>query len=48
MDVKITFLNGKLKEEILHDSTKGCTIYGQENKVWKLHKSLYVLKQAPK
>ena len=48
MDVKTTFLNGDLEEEIYMTQPKGCVVDGQENKVCKLLKFLYDLKQAPK
>ena len=48
MDVKTAFLNGDLEEEIYMSQPEGCKILGQENKVCKLRKSLYSLKQAPK
>ena len=48
MDVKTTFLNGDLEEEIYMLQPKGCITHGKENKVCKLNKSLYGLKQAPK
>ena len=48
MDVKTTFLNDNLEEEIYMLQPKGCITPGQENKVCKLHKSLYGLKQTPK
>ena len=48
MDVKTTFLNGDLEEEIYMVQPDGCVIPGQENKVCKRVKSLYGLKQAPK
>nr|KAJ0221719.1 hypothetical protein LSAT_V11C200096460 [Lactuca sativa] len=48
MDVKTTFLNGYLKEEIYLEKPEGFVIPGQENKVFRLIKSLYGLKQAPK
>ena len=44
MDVKRTFLNGDLAEEIYMEQPEGFVIYGQENKVCKLDKSLYGLK----
>ena len=45
MDVKTAFLNGDLEEEIYMDQLKGFVEPGQENKVCKLTKSLYGLKQ---
>ena len=48
MDVKTVFLNGDLEEEIYMEQPEGCKIPGKENKVCKLKKSLYDLKQAPK
>ena len=48
MDVKTTFLNGDLDEEIYLDQLQGFVVQGQESKVCKLRKSLYDLKQAPK
>ena len=48
MDVKTTFLNGELDEEIYMDHPNGYVVEGQEGKVCKLLKSLYGLKQAPK
>ncbi|KAL0545984.1 hypothetical protein IC582_015888 [Cucumis melo] len=48
MDVKTTFLNGNLEEEIYMTQPEGFKIPGQENKVCKLRKSLYGLEQAPK
>ena len=46
MNVKIVFLNGELKEEIFMQQRDGYKVKGQENKVYKLKKSLYGLKQA--
>ena len=48
MDVKLAFLNGILKEEVYVDRPLGYKIKGQELKVYKLKKALYVLKQAPR
>jgi hypothetical protein len=48
MDVKTTFLNGKLDEEIYMKLQDGFVEPGQENKVCRLRKSLYGLKHAPK
>ena len=48
MDVKTTFLNWDLEEEIYMDQPEGFVEPGQESKVCKLTKSLYGLKQARK
>ena len=48
MDIKTTFLNGELDEEIYMDQPDGFVVPGLEAKVCKLLKSLYGLKQAPK
>ena len=48
MDVKSTFLNGVLKEEVYVEQPPGYEIEGQEHKVCKLKKALYRLKQAPR
>jgi hypothetical protein len=48
MDVKTSFLNGELEEEIYMTQLDGFVVKCQEDKVCKLLKSLYGLKQAPK
>jgi hypothetical protein len=48
MDVKTTFLNGELEEEIYMTWPDGFVVKGQEDKMCKLMKSLYGMKQAPK
>ena len=48
MDIKTTFLNGDLDDEIYMLQPEGCITPGQENKVCKLNKSLHGLKQTPK
>ncbi|GJZ50608.1 zinc finger, CCHC-type containing protein [Tanacetum coccineum] len=48
MDVKTTFLNGDLEEQVYMKQPEGFVIPGNEHKVCKLVKSLYGLKQAPK
>jgi hypothetical protein len=48
MNVKTTFLNEELKEEIYMTQSDGFVVKGQEDKECKLQKSLYGMKQAPK
>jgi hypothetical protein len=46
MDVKSTFLNGHLEEEVYVEQPQGYEVPGKENKVYRLTKALYGLKQA--
>ncbi|KAL0448352.1 UNVERIFIED_CONTAM: Retrovirus-related Pol polyprotein from transposon TNT 1-94 [Sesamum latifolium] len=48
LDVKSTFLNGYLEEEVYVKQPLGYVINGHEDKVLKLKKGLYGLKQAPR
>ena len=48
LDVKSTFLNGKLDEEIYVEQPQGFFVQRGEQKVYRLKKSLYGLKQAPR
>ncbi|GJS26410.1 retrovirus-related pol polyprotein from transposon TNT 1-94 [Tanacetum coccineum] len=48
MDVKTTFLNGPLKEEVYVAQPDGFIDPDHPNKVYRLRKSLYGLKQAPR
>nr|GEY29307.1 zinc finger, CCHC-type [Tanacetum cinerariifolium] len=48
MDVKTTFLNGDLDEEVYMKQPKGFVMPGNEHKVCKMVKLLYRLEQAPK
>ncbi|KAL4016333.1 hypothetical protein IC575_023981 [Cucumis melo] len=46
MDVKTAFLNGNLEETIYMQQPEGFIIPGQEQKICKLNRSIYGLKQA--
>lgn len=48
MDVKSAFLNGELKEQVYVAQPLGFIVAGSENKVLRLHKALYGLRQAPR
>jgi hypothetical protein len=48
IDVKTTFLDEELEEEIDMTQSDGFIVNGQEDKVCKLQKSLFDMKQAPK
>nr|GEY34536.1 retrovirus-related Pol polyprotein from transposon TNT 1-94 [Tanacetum cinerariifolium] len=48
MDVKTTFLNGNLREEVYVSQPDGCVDPDNPNHMYKLKKALYGLKQAPR
>ncbi|KAA0067243.1 retrotransposon protein, putative, Ty1-copia sub-class [Cucumis melo var. makuwa] len=48
MDVTTTFLHGELEEVIYMAQPKGYEVKGKEDMVFRLHKSLYGLKQSPR
>jgi hypothetical protein len=48
MDVKSAFLNGELEETVYVSQPPGFVADGHEHKVYKLHKALYSLRQAPR
>jgi hypothetical protein len=48
MDVKKTFLNGIIEEEVYIEKPHGFEVHGRESHVCRLKKSLYGLKQEPK
>ncbi|GKF99448.1 retrovirus-related pol polyprotein from transposon TNT 1-94, partial [Tanacetum coccineum] len=48
MDVKTTFLNGPLKEEVYVAQPDGFVDPDHPKKVYRLRKALYGLKQAPR
>ena len=47
MDVKTTFLNGFIQEEVYIEQPQGFEVRGKESHVCRLKKALYGLKQAP-
>jgi hypothetical protein len=48
MDVKTTFLNGVIKEEVYIEQPQGFEVEDRKSHVCKLKKALYGLKQAPR
>ena len=48
MNVKSTFLNGKLEEEVYIEQLEGFLISEKEDYVCRLNKALYGRKQAPR
>ena len=48
MDVKSTFLNDDLNEEVYVRQPPGFAVAGKEDKVYRLRKALYGLRQAPR
>jgi hypothetical protein len=48
MDVKTTFLNGEIKEEVYIEQPQGFKVHSRETHVCRLKKTLYGLKQAPR
>jgi len=48
LDVKSEFLHGELSEDVYIEQPKGYVKKGKEHKVYKLHKALYDLRQAPR
>ena len=48
MDVKTTFLNGVIEEEVYKEQLKGFETHDQKTHVCRLKKDLYGLKQAPR
>jgi hypothetical protein len=48
MDVKSSFLNGYINEEVYVEQPLGFEHYKKPNYVYKLKKALYGLKQAPR
>jgi hypothetical protein len=48
MDIKNSFLNGPIKEEVFVEQPPSFKSEGYPNHVYKLYKTLYGLKQAPR
>ena len=48
MDVRTTFLNGIIQEEVYIEQPQGFEMYETESHVCRLKKALYGLKQAPR
>ena len=48
MDMKTTFLNGEIEEEVYIEQPEGFKVHGKETHVCRLKKALYGLKQAPR
>jgi hypothetical protein len=48
MDVKTTFLNGKIEQEVFVEQPEGCVLHNKDTHVCKLRKALYGLKQVPR
>jgi hypothetical protein len=48
MDVKTTFLNGKIEQEVFLEQSDGFVLHNKDTHVCKLRKALYGLKQAPR
>jgi hypothetical protein len=48
MDVKTTFLNGKIEQDVFVEQPDGFVLHNKDTHVCKLRKALYGLKQAPK
>ena len=48
MDVKTTFLNGIIEEEVYIEQLEGFVVHGKESHVCKMKKELYGLNQAPR
>ena len=47
MDVKISFLNGVIQEEVFTKHPEGFDVENKETHVCRLHRALYGLKKTP-
>jgi hypothetical protein len=48
MDVKTTFLNGKIENEVFVEQPDGFVLHNKETHVCNLRKALYGLKNVPR
>jgi hypothetical protein len=48
MNVKTTFLNGEIEEEVYIEQPEEFVIYNEKSHVYRLKKALYGLKQTPR
>jgi hypothetical protein len=48
MDVKKTYFNGVIEEEVYINQLRGFQVYGRDTHVCRFNKALYGLKQAPR
>jgi hypothetical protein len=48
MDVKTTFLNGVIEEEVYIEKPQGFVVHGKESHVFRLNKALYELNKEPR
>jgi hypothetical protein len=48
MDVKTTFLNGAIEEEVYIEQPQGFKVHSRDTHVCRLKKALYGIKQAPR
>ena len=48
MDLKTTYLNGVIEEEVYLEQPDGFVIHGKESHVCRLKKALHGLKQLPR
>jgi hypothetical protein len=48
MDIKATFLNGAIEEEVCIEQPQGFEVHSRDTHVCRLKKSMHGLKQAPK
>lgn len=47
MNIKATFINGVIKEEVYVEQLKGLEVHGMDSRVLMLKRALYELKKVP-